>query len=109
MLKIERTNLFIKWHNKIKDKNLIIAIERKIDQIETDGFLGKTSPVGDGVSEMKFQMGAGYRIYFNLYIKGNEVWLLSGGDKSTQQQDIDAAKELLKEIQQRRGVDNEQI
>jgi putative addiction module killer protein len=52
-------------------------------------------------------MGSGYRIYFNLYVQGNKVWLLCGGDKSTQSKDIEIAKELLQEIKkQREGKEN---
>jgi putative addiction module killer protein len=47
-------------------------------------------------------MGKGYRIYFNLYIKENEAWLLNGGDKSTQEKDIKIAQKLLEEIQKQR-------
>ncbi|MDR3345761.1 MAG: type II toxin-antitoxin system RelE/ParE family toxin [Campylobacteraceae bacterium] len=101
-MKTEKTKPFQKWFDSIKDKILKVAVRQKIERIEKDGYLGKTSPIGDGISEIKFKMGAGYRIYFNLYIEGSEVWLLSGGDKSTQQKDIDAAKELLKEIQEKR-------
>jgi len=42
--------------------------------------------------------GPGYRIYFT--IKGKEVvFLLTGGDKSTQASDIAKAEELLKKLE----------
>jgi putative addiction module killer protein len=105
-LKVQKTDLFDKWLKKLKDKKASMAVHSKIRKIEEEEYLGKTYPIVGfrGISEIKIEMGAGYRIYFNLYIKDDEVWLLSGGDKSTQSKDIEAAQELLYEIQQRRGT-----
>jgi putative addiction module killer protein len=99
-LKVSQTDLFKKWLNNIKDNKLKLIIEQKIVRIEEDGYLGKTYPIVGvkGISEIKIERGAGYRVYFNLYIKDDEVWLLSGGDKSTQTKDIEVAKRLLQEI-----------
>jgi len=53
--------------------------------------------VGDGVHEMRIHTGAGYRVYF--VERGLEiVVLLCGGDKSSQQKDIEKAKVLAKEL-----------
>jgi putative addiction module killer protein len=59
--------------------------------------LGDVKPVGGDVSEMRVDVGAGYRVYFTLR-GGVVVVLLAGGDKSTQQADIKRAIELAKEI-----------
>ncbi|WP_340121430.1 type II toxin-antitoxin system RelE/ParE family toxin [Methylobacter svalbardensis] len=61
------------------------------------GNLGDVKPVGGDVSEMRVDVGAGYRVYFTLR-GGVVVVLLAGGDKSTQQADIKRAVELAKEI-----------
>jgi putative addiction module killer protein len=45
---------------------------------------------------MRIDVGPGYRLYFVL--KGKEVVLLWGGDKSTQKTDIVRAKWIAKEI-----------
>ena len=60
-----------------------------------DGKMGNTQPVGSGVYEKKIDYGPGYRLY---YCKRGVDWilLLCGGDKSTQQADIDKAKEIKK-------------
>lgn len=48
----------------------------------------------DGISEMRIDYGPGYRIY--VARKGNALYLLlSGGDKSSQQKDIEKAKKIL--------------
>ena len=52
-----------------------------------------------GVTEMKIDFGPGYRVYFAQ--RGPRlVLLLAGGDKATQQQDIELAMRLAKEWQE---------
>lgn len=60
------------------------------------GNFGKSEPVGDGVSELKIDLGPGYRVYYFIHDK-EVIILLIGGDKSTQQKDINKAKEMAKE------------
>ena len=54
-------------------------------------------PVGTGVSEMRIDIGAGYRVYYTMREK-IMVILLAGGTKSSQQTDIKKAIELAKEF-----------
>ena len=49
--------------------------------------------VGEGVSELRIDYGAGYRVYF-VQRQQTIVILLAGGDKHTQDQDIKTAREL---------------
>ena len=60
------------------------------------GNFGDFKFVGEGIYEMRIHYGPGYRLY---YTKKDDlvVLLLAGGDKSTQQKDIDKAKELNNE------------
>lgn len=57
---------------------------------------GDVQPIGSGLSEMRIDYGPGYRVY---YIKSGSVLvvLLCGGDKRTQQTDIDKAKRIAAE------------
>lgn len=48
-----------------------------------------------GVSELKIDFGPGYRVYYTER-KGVLIVLLAGGDKSSQQKDIEAALALAK-------------
>lgn len=57
------------------------------------GNAGDVKPVGEGVSEARIDYGPGYRIYFGTRGKVLIV-LLVGGDKSTQDKDIKAAKAM---------------
>jgi putative addiction module killer protein len=73
-----------------------LAIARRIDRASV-GNLGDIKSVGDGVSEMRVDVGAGYRVYFTM--RNNVVIvLLAGGDKSSQSADIRRAKKLAKEV-----------
>lgn len=94
MYNILKTGRFEKWFNSIKDTYTKAKIDVKIRRMEL-GNLGDVKLVGDGISETRIHCGSGLRIYF--YLQGNVVIiLLCGGDKSTQQKDIEIAKELKK-------------
>jgi putative addiction module killer protein len=93
---VEQTETFAKWHSALRDLRAKTAIARRIDRAE-HGNLGDVKPVGGDVSEMRVDVGAGYRVYFTLR-GGVVVVLLAGGDKSTQQADIKRAVELAKEL-----------
>ena len=61
------------------------------------GHFGDCEPVGDGISEIRIHVGAGYRVYFTR--RGNVVYLLlNGGTKSSQQRDIKRAKQMQKSL-----------
>jgi len=63
----------------------------------TAGSLGDVKSVGGQVSEMRIDVGAGYRVYFTAR-DGVVIVLLAGGDKSSQSVDIQLARKLAKEI-----------
>jgi putative addiction module killer protein len=56
--------------------------------------MGDVAPVGEGVSELRIHYGPGYRVYF---VRRGSVYLLCGGDKSTQAVDIKRAKQIAKD------------
>ncbi|ELI7925064.1 type II toxin-antitoxin system RelE/ParE family toxin [Yersinia enterocolitica] len=93
---IYTTEVFDKWFATLRDKNAQKRIQARIDRAESGNF-GDCEPVGDGVSEMRIHYGPGYRVYFVQ--KGLEiVVLLAGGDKSTQQKDIQNALDLARQL-----------
>lgn len=96
MYVIQQTHKFSQWLTKLKDMRARIAIARRLERAQ-GGNLGDVKSVGERVFEMRVDMGAGYRLYYTM--RGNElIILLVGGDKSTQQRDIEKAIEMAKEI-----------
>ncbi|MBN6772600.1 type II toxin-antitoxin system RelE/ParE family toxin [Pseudomonas granadensis] len=89
---IQQTATFQAWHRSIRDLQAKVAIARRIDRAST-GNLGDAKSVGDGVSEMRLDIGPGYRVYFTIR-NGAVIILLAGGDKSSQSADIRRAQKL---------------
>lgn len=83
---------FTEWLNGLDPKTRGI-VRNRIDRLESGSF-GDTRSVGSGVFELRIDFGPGYRVYFGQ--SGNEVHLINGGAKQTQDKDIDAAKEFWK-------------
>lgn len=95
MITIKQTETFRKWERKLKDQKAKALIAARILRV-ANGLLGDVAPVGEGVSELRIHYGPGYQVYFRR--QGEEiVILLCGGDKSTQEQDIQQAKRLAVE------------
>ncbi len=90
---IEKTTEFDKWLKKLKDLRAKAKILFRIQKLETEEHFGEWKPVGDGISELKINYAKGYRVYFKEK-DGKIIVLLIGGDKSTQQKDIEKAKEI---------------
>lgn len=84
---------FSEWLQSL-DRVLRARISARITRFE-DGHFGDCKSVGDGVLEARFFFGAGYRVYFHIS-GGQIILLLTGGDKSTQVDDVAKAKEFLK-------------
>ena len=90
MKEISQTKLYMKWYARLKDRMARMRIAVRIRRMQS-GNSGDVKPVGNGVFELRFNFGPGYRVYYTE--RGNEIIiLLAGGDKSTQQLDIEAAK-----------------
>ena len=78
---------------KLKDVRAKAKILFRIQKLEKDEHFGDCKPVGNGISELRISYAKGYRIYFKER-DGKIILLLIGGDKSTQQKDIEKAKEI---------------
>jgi putative addiction module killer protein len=97
MFFIEKTTEFNKWLIRLKDLKARAKILFRIQKIESEGHFGDCKPVGEGISELKVNYAKGYRVYFKE-IDGKIIILLIGGEKSTQQKDIEKAKKIWKTL-----------
>lgn len=82
----------MEWLNGLDPKTRGIVFNR-IDRIESGNF-GDTRSVGGGITELRVDFGPGLRVYFGQ--KGNEVHLIDGGSKQTQDKDIADAQDFWK-------------
>lgn len=79
----------IDWLQRIRDVKAKVAVIRRLGRLELGNF-GDHKFCRDGVWELRVDVGPGYRVYYaktGLYV----VLLLCGGDKGTQQADIQRA------------------
>jgi putative addiction module killer protein len=96
-MEILSTESFSRWLTSLRDDRARARIATRIRRL-TFGNPGDVKPVGEGISELRIDVGAGYRVYFVQ--RGTLlIVLLCGGDNATQTKDIAAAKRLAKEIQ----------
>ncbi|MBU6503962.1 MAG: type II toxin-antitoxin system RelE/ParE family toxin [Burkholderiaceae bacterium] len=98
MFTIRRLPEFDAWLNGLRDRATRIRLARRLDKAQR-GNLGDVRPIGDGVFEMREFFGPGWRMYY-IERGGTIVVMLGGGNKSTQQADIAAAKALAATIEE---------
>ena len=92
MNEIRQTPEFVKWLSDLKDRQARVRVQTRIYRLSL-GLPGDVKLVREGVSEMRIDYGPGYRVYFCK--KGETlIFLLAGGDKSTQEKDIRTALKL---------------
>ena len=96
MYPLRETSIFGNWLSKLREARAKARILARLESARL-GNLGDVRFVGEGVSEMRVDVGAGYRVYFT----GRQrvvILLLCGGDKSSQAKDIAYARRLAKAI-----------
>lgn len=90
---------FNDWLCALRDKKVRAIIRTRINRVRL-GLLGDCKGVGEGVSELRIDFGAGYRIYFAS--DGDKIIiLLCGGDKSSQNKNIKQAKQYWQDYKRR--------
>ena len=90
---------FVEWLKGLDDRQARTRIEARLARVVI-GNLGDVGPVGEGVMELRIDWGPGYRVYF-ARVGQVIVLLLCGGDKRTQQRDINRAKEYFEDYKAR--------
>ncbi len=99
MYLIEKTIEFDKWLKKLRDKIAKAKILFRLQRAES-GNLGDVKPVSHGLTEMRIPHGKGYRIYYKI-VEKQVILLLIGGNKSTQEKDIEKAKKIWDNYQKK--------
>ena len=97
VFQLQQTEVFAKWMVELRDIRAKARILARLDSARL-GNLGDAKSVGDGVSEMRIDVGAGFRVHFTRR-RRVMIILLCGGDKSTQPKDITRAKRLARDIE----------
>lgn len=96
MYQLRETDTFGNWLSKLRDVRAKARILARLDSARL-GNSGDVRSVGGGVSEMRVDVGAGYRVYFTRRQRVVIV-LLCGADKSSQAKDIVRAQQMAKAI-----------
>ena len=90
------TTVYREWINGLRDHVARARIQVRVDRL-VYGNPGSHRVLREGVSELKIDVGPGYRVYFTERA-GELVILLAGGDKSTQRRDVQRAIELARNL-----------
>jgi putative addiction module killer protein len=90
---------FTEWMTDLRDKRRKARIASRLGQVEFGNF-GDSKPVGEGVMELRIDVGAGYRVCCGRHGQ-RMVILLCGGDQDSQSKDIARAKILWAEWKRR--------
>lgn len=78
------------WLRGLRDTRARAQIAVRLRRVSAGNF-GDCKSVGEGVSELRIDIGSGYRVYYGKHGQ-TLVILLCGGDKGSQQTDIAHAK-----------------
>src|SRR5262245_13966690 len=95
MVEVIRSETFDRWLRKLKDRQAVARVLVRIDRLAA-GNPGDVKAVGAGISELRIDHGSGYRVYY-MQDGDRLILLLCGGDKSSQDRDIQKARWIARE------------
>lgn len=88
--RVEQTDGYRRWIGALRDRTGRARILVRVDRL-IHGNPGDHRHLEAGISELRIDVGPGYRVYRDVLLL-----LLIGGDKSTQTKDIARARSLAK-------------
>lgn len=100
-LRVEQAPTFARWLDQLKDTRARARILTRILRLE-DGSWGDVRVLGDSLFELRVMVGPGYRLY-GTRMEGTVVMLLCGGDKGSQNRDVEKAKRLAEKVREERS------
>ena len=92
------TESYRDWINDLGDRLARARIQVRVDRL-AHGNPGLHRRLAEGVCELKIDVGPGYRVYYTERADVLVI-LLAGGDKATQQADIERAISLKRNLQE---------
>jgi putative addiction module killer protein len=95
---VDKTREYADWIDSLKDRagraRILVRVERLIG-----GNPGQHRNLVGGISELKIDVGPGYRVYYMQ--RGTRLLLLlAGGDQSSQAADVELATQLARNFQE---------
>ncbi|MFO1225930.1 type II toxin-antitoxin system RelE/ParE family toxin [Roseateles sp.] len=97
MFTVLQTEEFRNWLDGLRDLKAQVRIAARLRLAEA-GNLGDWKSLGESLSEMRVDVGPGYRLYFTRR-QNVLIVMLAGGDKSTQSRDIKRAQKILLQLE----------
>jgi putative addiction module killer protein len=94
---VRQTQEFQDWLDGLTDQRAQVRIAARLRQVEF-GNLGDWKSVGGNVSELRVDVGPGYRLYYTRR-RNVIIVMLAGGDKSSQKRDINRAQRIARELE----------
>jgi putative addiction module killer protein len=95
MFELRRSKTFQRWMDGLSDQRAFDRIVVRLRRVQS-GQLGDVK-FFDGIGELRIDHGPGYRVYF-VQRGQTVIFLLCGGDKSSQSRDIIRAKAMAQEV-----------
>jgi putative addiction module killer protein len=95
-MRVRMTEVYRDWIDSLKNRAGRARIQVRVDRL-VHGNPGKHRRLTAGIYELKVDFGPGYRVYYTER-EGELIILLAGGDKSTQQRDIEVAMALARNL-----------
>lgn len=97
-MRVEKTDEYLDWIDSLKDQAGRARILMRVDRL-IHGNPGGHRNLTNGVSELKVDVGPGYRVYYSK--RGSRLLLLLiGGDKASQDKDIAKAIRFATDYQE---------
>lgn len=90
---LQSTQTFNQWFTRLKDRTVKNQLLSRLARVE-NGHFGDTKTLSPGLFELRCFFGGGLRVYYTIQNQ-RVVLLLAGGDKSSQDRDIEKANAIL--------------